>query len=168
MSIGVFHVTADDSFRLARLHGSTFQRPWTDGDVRALLKGPGGIGFVAQCDGIDAGFVIARALSYEAEVLSIGVLEKFRGRGLGQRLMTTLENELANRQAMSLFLEVDSTNARAVQLYRRSGFQRVGLRKHYYKAQGGRRTDAWVMRKHIEQPNDATNVRVESSTAGLG
>jgi ribosomal protein S18 acetylase RimI-like enzyme len=47
--------------------------------------------------------------------------------------------------ARTMLLEVRPSNAAAVRLYRRYGFDQIGVRRGYYPAQGGRE-DAIVMR----------------------
>ena len=47
--------------------------------------------------------------------------------------------------ARSLLLEVRPSNAAAIRLYQRYGFERIGMRPGYYPAVGGRE-DALVMR----------------------
>ena len=44
-----------------------------------------------------------------------------------------------------VFLEVRPSNPTAIRLYESLGFARVGVRKAYYQASGGRE-DAWVYR----------------------
>jgi ribosomal-protein-alanine N-acetyltransferase len=46
----------------------------------------------------------------------------------------------------SILLEVRPSNERALQVYRRYGYEEIGRRKGYYPAHEGRREDAIVMR----------------------
>ena len=50
-----------------------------------------------------------------------------------------------NRNAQCLWLEVRVSNARAMQVYERYGYRRVGERKNYYPADHGQREHAVVM-----------------------
>ena len=50
-----------------------------------------------------------------------------------------------------LFLEVRPSNAPALELYTRSGFAKVAVRRGYYPARVGRE-DAWVFSKHFVPP----------------
>lgn len=79
----------------------------------------------------------------EAEVLTIAVDPGREGRGLGAVLLTELMREAARRDCDDVVLEVRVDNDRAQQLYRRFGFQDVGIRKGYYQPMG---IDALVMR----------------------
>ena len=56
--------------------------------------------------------------------------------------------------AQWLWLEVRTGNARALQVYERQGYRRVGVRKGYYPAHGGRE-DAIVMSLRLDAPASA-------------
>jgi ribosomal-protein-alanine N-acetyltransferase len=79
----------------------------------------------------------------EAEVLTIAVAPVHEGRGLGTVLLTELMREAARRDCDDVVLEVRVDNDRAQQLYRRFGFEGVGIRKGYYQPMN---IDALVMR----------------------
>jgi [ribosomal protein S18]-alanine N-acetyltransferase len=79
----------------------------------------------------------------EAEVLTIAVDPAHEGRGLGAVLLTELMREAALRDCDDVVLEVRVDNDRAQQLYRRFGFEGVGIRKGYYQPMN---IDALVMR----------------------
>ena len=96
-----------------------------------------------------AGFVLARAVAGESEILSIGIDQRFEGLGLGWRLMQAAIREARMRDAEAMFLEVDEDNARARRLYEKLGFVKVGERKAYYADAQGVRSAALVMRRDL-------------------
>jgi ribosomal-protein-alanine N-acetyltransferase len=71
-----------------------------------------------------------------------------QGKGLGSRLLKTLERiaRAANRE--TCFLEVRQSNFAAIRLYLNAGFNEVGIRKGYYPAEFGRE-NAMVMAKTL-------------------
>jgi ribosomal-protein-alanine N-acetyltransferase len=79
----------------------------------------------------------------EAEVLTIAVDPSHAGRGLGAILLTELMREAARRDCDDVVLEVRVDNDRAQRLYRRFGFEALGIRKGYYQPMN---IDALVMR----------------------
>ncbi|MBO1907994.1 GNAT family N-acetyltransferase [Microvirga sp. 3-52] len=104
--------------------------------VAAHLHGwqrPGDFGFIAEGDGTAIGAVWARQFSPEEQPtfyvdertpeVSIGVLERARGQGVGLLLMKEIVRE-ARRRGVRLCLNVRDTNP-AVRLYERVGFRRV-------------------------------------------
>jgi ribosomal-protein-alanine N-acetyltransferase len=73
----------------------------------------------------------------ECHVLNLCVHPDFQGRGIG-RLMLRRLLALGRRQdADTAFLEVRASNRAAIALYRREGFDEIGVRSGYYPAVGG-------------------------------
>ena len=93
--------------------------------------------------------MLARAAAGEAEILTIGVDERFARAGLGWRLMLAALREAKMRGAEDIFLEVDEVNAAARGLYAKLGFVKVGERKAYYAGADGSRSTALVLRRDL-------------------
>ncbi|MCU1637026.1 MAG: N(6)-L-threonylcarbamoyladenine synthase TsaD [Cryobacterium sp.] len=87
--------------------------------------------------------VLAPPRGLEGDIQTIAVSEAARGRGLGRVLMLTLIAEARKRGARHLFLEVRADNPSAQRLYRRLGFEEIGVRRGYYQPDD---VDAIVMR----------------------
>jgi ribosomal-protein-alanine N-acetyltransferase len=90
------------------------------------------------------GYAGLAAAGDQADVQTIGVAPSRQGAGIGAALLTELLDEAARRGGTEVFLEVAAGNDRAQRLYRRFGFERVGIRKRYYEPSG---EDAIVMRR---------------------
>lgn len=147
----IFPLEEADLAGAAALHSQRFVAPWSDGEFHALLTQDTVFGFAArQTGGVFrpalGGFVLSRAAADEAEILTIGVDQRFARTGLGWRLMQAVMREALVKGAEALFLEVDETNAAAIGLYNKLGFRKVGERRAYYQGTGGARTGALVMR----------------------
>lgn len=140
----------DDLQQAAAIHKQRFSSPWSDGELYRLLVQNPVFGFVARQSNaprpLIGGFVLSRAVADEAEILTIGIDPRFPRLGLGWRLMQAAIREARDRTVESMFLEVDETNAAAVGLYKKLGFQKVGERRAYYQRADGRKTGALVMR----------------------
>ncbi len=95
------------------------------------------------------GFIVARLVLDEAEILTIAVAPPAQRKGLGHALMDATLRHLHNARASMLFLEVDELNAPALALYRRLGFKQVGKRPGYYETAAGRST-AFTMRRDLK------------------
>jgi len=95
------------------------------------------------------GGLLAPAGAPEADIQTIAVAESARGHGLGRALMLTLIGEARKRGAREVFLEVRADNPSAQRLYRRLGFDDVGVRRGYYQPGN---VDAIVMRLRIPAP----------------
>lgn len=139
---------------LAEIHAAGFHRGWHAAEVEALLVQSGVVTLVARRGSPfgtrrPVGFVMVRAAVDEAEVLTIAVAPRHRGKGLGRRLLDEAIRRLYHDRVRSLFLEVDETNGPATRLYRRLGFTVVGSRPNYYAAPGGKPSGALVMRADL-------------------
>ncbi|GGA73212.1 ribosomal-protein-alanine acetyltransferase [Nitratireductor aestuarii] len=144
-------VELEDCEALASLHEEGFVRPWSSGEFESLLRQDTVFGYAVVEEGVPSGplcgFVLARHAAGEAEILTIVVPRKLRARGLGHQLMDSVLRHLHAERVESLFLEVDETNAPALALYRRLGFEEVGCRPAYYSNPGSPPTNALVMRR---------------------
>ncbi len=78
------------------------------------------------------GFIIARWLGDECEIMSIGVHPQYRRRGLGRMLLETLRRTALAHGKTSWILEVREYNTAALSLYQSVGFVEVGRRRGYY------------------------------------
>lgn len=144
----------EDCRAVSELHGQRFSRRWNDGEVHSLLTHDSTFGFVAfQSNSFFGrplgGFVLAREVAGEAEILTIAVAEKVGRTGLGWRLMQSAIREAAERGGETMFLEVEDSNKAAIGLYRRLGFATVAERPAYYQAADGSKAAALVMRRDL-------------------
>ena len=127
-----------------RIEKSAYAHPWTRGNfadslksgyqLLALMGGDTLIGYLVAMEGVD-----------EVHLLNITVAPEFQGQGFGVLMLDALSVWARSRQALCLWLEVRESNARAMQVYERFGYRRVGERKHYYPAARGQREHAVVM-----------------------
>jgi ribosomal-protein-alanine N-acetyltransferase len=81
-----------------------------------------------------------------ADVLTIAVSGTSWGQGIGSALLGALIDEARRRGCTEVFLEVRKDNPRARGLYRRRGFEEIGVRRGYYQPAN---VDAIVMRKDL-------------------
>lgn len=85
------------------------------------------------------GFICILDLDTELEIIDVFVLPEFQGNGYGDRLLKYI---LDNYKDRNYFLEVNVNNEKAINLYKKNGFNILTTRKHYYKDE-----DAYVMSK---------------------
>ncbi|WP_395173475.1 ribosomal protein S18-alanine N-acetyltransferase [Roseibium alexandrii] len=140
----------EDLLKVAEIHAASFKHAW-DVEELARMQAQSGTSILvarrASPYGTQGplGFLILRTAADEAEVITIAVHPRQRGRGIGKKLMEDGLFRLYGERCKSLFLEVDSSNEAAILLYRSLGFREVGRRKGYYSDSGGDGT-ALVMR----------------------
>lgn len=145
-------LTPDDSVNLEMLHMACFHQGWSAEDFNKLLSEPTVFGFSARPEGEPRkliGFVLARLVVDEAEILTIAVAASSRKLGAGHALMDAVLRHLHHERAASLFLEVDHNNRAAQALYNRLGFIKVGDRPSYYQHADGTYASALILRRDL-------------------
>ena len=86
----------------------------------------------------------------EVEIYFIGVVESFRGRGLGKKLLKSIISFSKNYGADFLVLEVGIKNIPAKNMYLSLNFMEFGIRKNYYRNSSGIREDAIIMKLNLK------------------
>ncbi len=140
---------ADDLEAVVAIEQSAYSHPWTRGHFRDALAS----GYWAQCLRVQdelLGYVVAMAGVQEAHLLNITVAPARQGQGWAPMMLDALALWSRRQGAEWLWLEVRESNQRALQVYERYGFRRVGLRKDYYPADRQQREHAVVMSLHLK------------------
>lgn len=81
-----------------------------------------------------------------ADVMTVAVAPRGRGRGLGALLLAELEHRALDRGAGHVMLEVRADNVAARALYDRAGYRLLTTRRRYYQPGD---VDALVLRKSL-------------------
>jgi len=106
--------------------------------------GPTLIGYYVAMQGVD-----------EVHLLNITVAPEFQRQGWAPLMLEALAGWARGQKTQWLWLEVRASNERALDVYARNGFRRVGLRKGYYPGVATLREDAIVMSLRLdESPSD--------------
>jgi ribosomal-protein-alanine N-acetyltransferase len=126
-----------------------FPDPWSAQQLTDAMGWPGVIAFVAE-DAIGVlGYVLGRVIVDEAEILSIGTMPRSRRQGIGRALLDAALDQMIERGARGVWLEVRQSNVAACEMYRVAGFLTTGRRRGYYRQPP---EDALVL--HRELPAD--------------
>jgi ribosomal-protein-alanine N-acetyltransferase len=104
---------------------------WTTQDY-ARLSSAGMVAWVAEVEGSIAGFLVARQIASELEILNLAVRPGARGGGIGHALIQFAFGWGKQFDAKSVFLEVRASNLVALQFYKRHRFEETGRRPQYY------------------------------------
>jgi ribosomal-protein-alanine N-acetyltransferase len=124
--------------------------PWTAGNFGDSLAA-GHHGWVLERAGVVQAYALTMAVIDEIHLLNFSVAAHRQGQGLGRWLLAWLCEQARGQGARAMFLEVRPSNLRALDLYQRSGFTKVGLRRRYYPAEGDSREDALVLRRELDR-----------------
>lgn len=135
----------EDLETIAAIERDIYTFPWTRGNFRdALASGYSAWVLRGALGEIIAYSIVMIALD-EAHLLNLSVARAHQRRGHGWRTLEWMASRAREYGARSMLLEVRPSNEPALRLYARYGFVRIGVRRGYYPAHGGRE-DAIVMR----------------------
>lgn len=73
----------------------------------------------------------------QVDIMNIVTRKNYRNKGVGTLLLRELISICKEFKANSIFLEVSEDNEPAIKLYKKLGFENVGIRKNYYKDKNG-------------------------------
>jgi len=132
-----------------------YEFSWSDGIFRDCVKA-GYICKLVQLNREVIGYGVMQIGADEAHILNLCIDQPFQRQGFARLLLEHLIQLAASEKAHIVFLEVRPSNPRAIELYQRSGFNEIGLRKAYYDSHKGRE-DALVMARSIfSEANEIT------------
>lgn len=115
----------DDVYNIEKI---CFSNPWSREDLENQIESGTSHFLVADVDGRAVGYMGLQIFSGEGYVTNVAVLPEFRGQGIASALIARqMENDME-----FITLEVRQSNLPALELYEKSGFERVGIRPHFY------------------------------------
>lgn len=121
--------------------------------MRAALERPESFGaFVAEVDGNVIGSIGLDLTSYGVVDLGICLLDGYRSKGIGLRLMERGIEWARAAGAHKLTLQVWPHNERGIGLYRKLGFVEEGRLRRHYRRRNGEIWDAVIMGLPLEDP----------------
>lgn len=134
----------NDVNRVAEIERLVQTHPWTRSQFQDALA-------AYQCTVYEqgnqvVGFCILQPVLDEANLLLMAIHPDQQGKGLGYELLNDSIQQLKNNP-IQIFLEVRESNLAAIQLYEKTGFHQIDLRKNYYPKQDGSKEHAVIMVK---------------------
>jgi [ribosomal protein S18]-alanine N-acetyltransferase len=136
---------AHDLDRVAAIERELYAFPWTRGNFQDSLQA--GYSTWTLRDGYEelVAYGVVMIAIDEAHLLNLSVARAHQRQGYGWRMLDWMASRSRDHGARTMLLEVRPSNVNGRRLYSRYGFERIGGRRDYYPAIGGRE-DADVMR----------------------
>lgn len=131
------------------IENDVYPHPWTRGNFLDSLYSGYETWTLRDPSGALAGYFLVMLAVDEAHLLNISVRRDLHGKGIGRMQLDKVVEVAREKGMTSILLEVRPSNQRALAVYYRYGFQRIGVRKGYYPAANNTREDAIVMRFHL-------------------
>ena len=132
-----------DAARIAAIEASATEHPWSLDDVTGTLDTASTRAWVTGEPVV--GHVLFTVAGPCADVLTIAVHPDHRRRGHARALLQHAHDALHSTGVEEVFLEVRADNDGAIALYTAMAYERVGLRRRYYRDG----VDAVLMRRDI-------------------
>ncbi len=146
MTIELRRLEMRDLDRIEVIERGSYPTPWSRSMFAGELAKPSSIclgAFDSQSEELVGYLIISRYVD-AWHVMNVAVAPAERRRGIAQHLLERLFELTANDSRRGYTLEVRISNANAIRLYERLGFQARGLRRGYYT---DNREDALIMWK---------------------
>ena len=140
-------MTEADLNVVTQIEKTAYLYPWSKGNFMDALACHYGCVVLEHIAQIRAYAIVMNAID-DLHLLNITVAPAEQGKGLSHRLMDWIKDCARRAHCSGILLEVRPSNHRALAIYAKYGFTRIGLRRNYYPHVNGRE-DAIVMRKLI-------------------
>lgn len=134
----------DDLTAVLEIESKNYSFPWSEGIFKDCLSS--GHYSCWVCEEIETiiGFSIVSMAAGEAHIMNVCVDPEVQKQGVGRKLLENMI-ELATNKAETIFLEVRPSNKIAISLYKKRGFNEIGVRKGYYPTANGGKEDAVML-----------------------
>ena len=141
----------EDIGQICEIEQEAFPTPWTkEAFHNELMHNQFAHYLVMENDAEIIGYGGMWVIMNEAHVTNIALRKKYRGQGLGARLLRQLQAVALFLGAERMTLEVRVSNDIAQHLYRKLGFRTVGTRKNYYTDNNEDAYIMWADLKHAD------------------
>lgn len=151
MNISIREMRESDLDRIMEIEKSTFTTSWSrQSFVLELKQNLLAKYIVGVVDGDVAGYGGIWLIIDEGHITNIAVEEKYRGLGVGNKILEGLIQLCMDKNVNALTLEVRESNEVAKSLYKKHGFVEQGIRPNYYADDN---EDAIIMWKTMELIN---------------
>lgn len=138
-----------------RIEKASFTTPWSRAAfLSELLENDRAYYMVAKVDRRAVAYIGVWLIAGEGHITNVAVHPDHRRRGIGRKLMQTIEQLVRSRGGDRLTLEVRKSNSWAQHLYQSLGYRAAGLRKGYYRDNNEDAIIMWKELKPLVAPAD--------------
>ncbi|MBS6791072.1 ribosomal protein S18-alanine N-acetyltransferase [Megasphaera sp.] len=133
MSVTIRRAVLQDLPDIIAIEEASFSSPWSHQSLRAEFDNRVARYYVLEGDdGTVAAYADLWLIADEGQLANIAVHPSARGLGYGETLLRTAMEALFHDGCRSVFLEVRLSNAAAIALYEKLGYEKTAIRKGYY------------------------------------
>lgn len=126
-------MTFDDIQSAVQIEKECFSLPWSEKSFQDSLERDDTLFLVCE-EGIEITGYIGMYLSFdEGNITNVAVSPLYRKKGYGEALVSSAKELAKEKQIEKIFLEVRVSNIPAISLYKKMGFENLGVRKNFYE-----------------------------------
>ena len=129
----ILNCDLDLAKELSEIEKEIFSTSWDPSWIRDSINNKKAIYWVKKEENKIIGYIGVQFSGDDVEILGLGILEDYRGRGHGSALMDAMLDYFHSTECNKIFLEVRDSNNVAKGLYSKFNFSRTGTRLNYYK-----------------------------------
>jgi ribosomal-protein-alanine N-acetyltransferase len=130
-------VSKKDLNAIYEIERLSFRRPYPNGFLKTLYTIYSNHFLIAEKNGQPVGYILATHTHNNGHIISIAVHPSVRRKGIGKKLLTTLEEALNKLGVTLLRLEVRKSNILAQHFYEELDFTFSYTIEHYYNDEDG-------------------------------
>lgn len=124
---------AEDLPEVSRIESEIFSMPWSQKGFEDSLKKEDTTYLTVLLRGKIVGYCGLQQVLDEADITNVAVLAPYRRWGIGFAMLDELLRCAKERGVVNFTLEVRESNAAAIALYEKLGFENCGIRKNFYE-----------------------------------
>ncbi|MBR2944684.1 MAG: ribosomal protein S18-alanine N-acetyltransferase [Clostridia bacterium] len=132
MELSIEKCTKKDAPCVAKIEKECFSKPFKEEDIISYLKSPIWHFLVAKCEGEVVGYVSFTIIIDECQIVNVATSQGYRKMGVGKSLIKELLSYAKKSGVSKVYLEVRESNLPAISLYKKYGFEIVGVSKNHY------------------------------------
>lgn len=144
-NIEITPMTLEDFNQISSTLISDFDDFWNSSILKNEILAENSHYLVAKFNQEIVGFAGIKCNLDEADLMNIVTKKNFRNQGIASTLLKSLIPLSKKLNLVSISLEVMEENYPAIHLYKKLGFEQVGIRKNYYQDKNG-----LIMRKFLK------------------
>ena len=137
MDIKIEKMTLTDLDKIKNILTTDFDDFWNYNTLKDELEAKNSHYVVAMLNNEIIGFAGIKIIIDEADIMNIVTKKAYQNQGIGTLLLEKLIYISQSLNLHSLSLEVNEENKTALHLYEKLGFEKIGIRKNYYKNKNG-------------------------------
>lgn len=143
MKVDLRRLEPHDLETVDEIERASYPTPWSRSMFIAELRKPSSVAIGAYAEGGElVGYAFVSRYVDAWHVMNVAVATEFRRRGIATTLLQRVFEVTANDPQRGYTLEVRVSNAEAIRLYEKLGFEPRGIRRGYYT---DNREDALIM-----------------------